>query len=231
MKQVKENIMSFGASKVGFADLSITPSEQRNGRMYGISIGLKLNKRIVSGVSNGPTVEYNEEYHRVNAQLNEIGLKTALYINSLGYAAEAQITTEVSVRKDNITDILPHKTVATLGGMGWIGKNALLITPEFGSAVRLSAIYTDMPLDVAKPVTKSNCGGCRICVEACPASAMTGHNWVREKEREYIYDSHKCRTMAVELCRRAGIDNTICGICINVCPYTQRYLSGKEASF
>ena len=71
-----------------------------------------------------------------------------------------------------------------MAGMGWIGKCALLITPEFGSAVRLTTILTDAPLTTAKPVTESACGECQECVDICPGAACTGHHWKQGLRRE-----------------------------------------------
>ena len=55
-----------------------------------------------------------------------------------------------------LLSILPYKTIATKSGLGWIGRSALFVTPEYGSAVALGAILTDMPLEFGKvsiPVT------------------------------------------------------------------------------
>ncbi len=78
---------------------------------------------------------------------------------------------------------LPHKTVATRAGLGWIGKCALLVTRQFGSAVRLTSFLTDAELECAVPVTQSACRGCTLCVDTCPAGAVSGRQWSTEVDR------------------------------------------------
>ena len=67
-----------------------------------------------------------------------------------GYQAYAN-TTKAVKQDDNWCTPLPHKTVATRAGLGWIGKNCLLVTKEYGSAVRLSSLLTDAPLPAGTP--------------------------------------------------------------------------------
>ncbi|MDX1358969.1 MAG: epoxyqueuosine reductase, partial [Clostridia bacterium] len=121
MQISKESIMKLGADKVGFADLRKTPSGKRDGMPFGISIAVALDPKLVNDISNGPTVEYHYEYKRINDRLNDLAEKTAQCIKAKGFSAVAQTTTIVSTDKRNETNILPHKTVATLSGMGWIG--------------------------------------------------------------------------------------------------------------
>lgn len=91
---------------------------------------------------------------------------------------------------------MPHKTVAVCAGIGWIGKSALLVTPEFGSAVRLTSVLTDAPLTVDKIIEKSPCEKCNVCKEACPAHAIVGNVWRQGVERDYIVNVLKCRETA-----------------------------------
>lgn len=93
-------------------------------------------------------------------------------------------------RKD-YRSVLPHKTVATRAGIGWIGKNCLLVTREYGSAIRLSSLLTDAPLHGNDPIDKSLCGTCHKCVDACPAAALTGKLWHAGTLREELFDWHR----------------------------------------
>jgi GNAT superfamily N-acetyltransferase len=120
---------------------------------------------------------------------------------------------------------LQHKTIATRAGLGWIGKSALLITKPYGPAVRLASVLTDANFDTGTPVDTSSCGACRSCADRCPTQAIVGQNWKLGTPREAIYDAPTCRATAVRLSKEAGFEATICGACINACPYTQRYLN------
>ena len=90
--------------------------------------------------------------------------------SSRGYRAIAQTTTHVRTHQHGRA-LVPHKSVAALAGFGWIAKNSLLITPQFGSAQRLTSVLTDMPLKTTPSSYFCQCGDCAICVDACPAGA------------------------------------------------------------
>lgn len=121
----------------------------------------------------------------------------------------------VSLRTD-----LSHKMVATRAGLGWIGKTALFISERFGPRLRLVTILTTTPIRYGRtPVNHSLCGACRLCVEACPASAATGQLWDFTLDRDIFFNAHKCREMCHEFGKsRLHEDARICGICISVCP-------------
>lgn len=224
---LEQYILDQGADQVGFADLSDVDLSLTEGFSRGIAILVALDADIVRNIESGPNMAYYDTYKQVNSQLDRIALQTVAYIKSLGYKAHTNPSTIKAVRADNRTHYLPHKTVATKSGLGWIGKSALLVTQKFGSAVRLSAVYTDAPIKPAKPIIKSSCGVCTNCLRACPAGAIKGPNWEAGIERAQIYDADLCKWQAKESSQAVGIDNTICGICINVCPYTRRYLRSK----
>jgi epoxyqueuosine reductase QueG len=94
-----------------------------------------------------------------------------------GYKAFAKNRGKVIVDQSVKRSKLPHKTVATLSGLGWIGKCALLVTRDYGAAVRLTVTLTDAPLQTGKPINKSYCGACTECQKNCPAGAVSGKLW------------------------------------------------------
>jgi epoxyqueuosine reductase QueG len=74
-------------------------------------------------------------------------------------------------------------------------------------------------LSELKPVVKSRCGKCNICVEICPARAANGLLWDINVKREDFFDPWKCRKQCAEFGRvRLGRDVRICGICVAACP-------------
>jgi epoxyqueuosine reductase len=215
-------LKSLGASLVGFADLSSIDASMRSSMPYGISIAIKIPVEVIDGISDGPTETYYEEYKRINKVLDHIAMQCVKYIEDKGYKAIGQTSTYVTSDNDMST-ALPHKTAATRAGLGWIGKSALLVTPEYGPAVRIITVLTDMPLKADSPIDKSRCGSCTKCHEACPAEAIKGALWDVNTERESLIDVHKCRQKARELMNKAvGIETSICGKCIEVCPVRQR---------
>lgn len=120
---------------------------------------------------------------------------------------------------------MPHKTVAVRAGLGWIGKCALLVTKQFGSAVRLTSVLTNAPLECDEPVEQSFCGDCSECVKSCPGGAVSGKLWAPGMDREELFSPLLCRKKARELAAQAiNKEITLCGKCIECCPHTKKYL-------
>jgi epoxyqueuosine reductase len=71
------------------------------------------------------------------------------------------------------TGALVDRAVAERAGIGWVGKNCCVITPEFGSWVYLGEMITNLPLPSDVPVTES-CGDCTLCIDSCPTGALVG---------------------------------------------------------
>ena len=122
--------------------------------------------------------------------------------------------------KTNGDQPFPHKTAATQSGLGWIGKTALFISPEFGPAVRLATVFTDLALPAGEPVVESRCGDCRDCVDACPAGCGRDVLWRPGMARELLFDAGACRH---HMTLFTGVEADICGICIAACPYANQY--------
>ena len=105
---------------------------------------------------------------------------------------------------------------AIAAGLGELGKHGSLISPRFGSGVRLAGVTTDMPLTATAPVrfgADEFCASCQICTQACPPGAIAPEKqMVRGTERWYV-DFDQCIPYFVEAAS--------CGICIAECPWTR----------
>ena len=223
--KLKTELLRYGADIVGFGDLRELPDNVRAGLPTGVSIAVVYPKEVIRGIAELPTQVYREWYDKLNEQLDAVVTSGGRLLHELGYKAVAQTREHVGHGdvKDNTS--LPHKTVATRAGLGWIGKCALLVTKEYGSAIRISSILTDAPLDTALPVNSSRCGDCLICKDACPGNAVSGKAWEAGLYRDEFFDPVKCRKTAQERAKQGfGGGVTICGKCIEVCPHTQRYI-------
>jgi epoxyqueuosine reductase QueG len=216
-----------GAHLVGFADVTGLPTTVTGGLPRAVSVGVALNPAVIREISEGPTRRYYAEYKRANDLLAKLCERTAHVLVEAGYRAEAVNATTEQFDPATLSTRTQHKSIATRAGLGWIGKSALLITKEYGPAVRFSSVLTDADFETGESIDTSYCGECRKCVDRCPAGAIGGHNWCAGDPREAMYDAFACRDMAVKLSGRQGIVSTICGICINACPWTQRYISQK----
>lgn len=191
----------------------------------GISVAVLLPENVVRDLQHAPTKEYYNMYYSLNDKLNEIVKAGERFLQEKGFSAYAQTTDRVEVNSEKCSK-LPHKTVAVKAGLGWIGKNGLLVTEKFGSAVRISSLLTNAPLKPDVPIEKSQCGGCTLC--NCPAQALSGTVWETGMEREKIVDVEKCFKKQMEIMYGAtGIETDLCGKCFAVCLFTQRYLNRK----
>ena len=223
--KIKNELLRLGADIIGFGSLHELPDNVREGLPVGISVAVAYPKKVIRSITELPTHEYHEWYNKLNNRLDMIVARGAEMLCEMGYKAIAQTREYVGngESKDNTT--LPHKTVATRAGIGWIGKSALLVTEKYGSAIRLSSILTDAPFNTALPVNKSKCGSCMICTNACPGGAVSGKAWEVGIYRDEFFDQVKCRKTARERSKQGfGGDVTICGKCIEVCPYTRSYI-------
>jgi epoxyqueuosine reductase len=217
-----------GAFFLACADLRFLPETNRKGLPFGVCIGVELNPSIVAGITAGPTREYAAEYERANKLLQSLGDDCADFLRKRGYKAAACLPSVDKLDYKTLSTALPHKTVATRAGIGWIGKCALLVTKTHGSAIRYNTVLTDAPLRLGTPVEVSYCEDCSFCVEACPAGAPSGRDWSPGLERGNFFDAFACCEKAGQLAGEIGIKHTICGICIAACPFTKRYLKGRN---
>ena len=213
---------------VGFADLCCLSKEVRQYFDNGILIGLSYTKEAMQENKDGSPGRYYSEFNALNKRLPKLATLTANFLVSKGYKALAKVQTMV-VQDEDWRTVLPHKTVATLAGVGWIGKCATLVTNMVGSALRITVVLTNAPLECGEPITKSLCPpNCNVCINICPGKAPKGILWEASVDRNDFFDAHACaraaRSRANEL---LGVNETICGLCISNCPFTMKGLNYK----
>jgi len=215
-----------GCAIYGFADLRCLSEEVRQNFDTGIAIALSYTKEAMRDNLNGPSQKYYDEYNVINGRLPKIAAKAERLLVDRGYKALARPASSVVSPAEDYRSVLPHKTVATLAGVGWIGKCATLVTDEVGSALRLIVVLTNAPLACGTPVTVSKCPPrCTACADVCPGKAPLGGMWAAGVDRAAFFDAHACQPAARARAKAMlGIDLTLCGLCIANCPFTKKGL-------
>lgn len=197
--------------------LPLSPSLPR-----AVSVLMRIDPGVLRGMRHGPTEDYRDEYLRLNSALDAATGALALTLRDHGHqavAVPATMSGSDSAPGANGDDPFPHKTAATSAGLGWIGKTALFVSPEFGPAVRLATVFTDLDLPAGEPVTTGLCGDCAACVDSCPAGCGRDVDWRAGMPRDELFDASACRH---HMTQYTGIEPQICGICIAACPIARK---------
>jgi epoxyqueuosine reductase QueG len=222
----------WGADYFGIADLSPARDailEQGGTEIAAyprsISVGIGLLHPIVDQLSPRPdraaAISYRSHcYDITNARLDQITSRLGSVLQHKGYKAYP-VAASRRVDKDRICAIFSHKLSAHLAGLGWIGKNCLLITPDMGPRARWGTVLTDAPLKATGQSIGERCGDCRECVDICPVKAFTGQPFRAGEPRAVRFNVTKCDRNFAKM-RERDAETEVCGLCLYVCPYGRR---------
>jgi len=212
--QVKRAAKLFGASLVGICKLN------RDWLYKDVEIPDRFENAIVmaiamdaDGIATSPAAPAAAATGAGYSKMAFILACMGEFIRNLGYEA-------IQCGNDTALSI----PLAIDAGLGELGRNGLLITPQYGPRVRLCKIFTDLPLEPDKPIefgVKEFCKKCKLCAKHCEVEAISMDDepsfevkcrsnnpgalkWYVDVERCYLY------------WRENGVD---CSTCIKVCPY------------
>lgn len=214
--EIEQQLRNEHVDIIQFVDITMLGIKQNRGFPFAILIGIAISPHFLQTVCNTPNYIHTleDEYAQTESRIGLIADKLANNLISSGYKALSQsdngLMAENAFDFETKTSALPHKTIAILSGIGYIGKSNLFITEEFGAAQCLGSVLTNAPLTVAKNnILQPKCNRCTICHHICPQKALHDVCWNTNTSRDEIVDVYNCIT---------------CLKCLAHCPKSQTYM-------
>jgi len=209
-KKVERYCKKLGVDIVGFADPDLFNRFPEGNRPQAylkevktvIVIGLHLYDLTLDAWNYYP--EENRSYQFADSIIENMANKINLFLTKMNYNSVVITYLPGLFLKDS----------AALAGMGPIGRNNLLITPLYGSQVRLRAIVTEAPLICGDPIIESEyCKICNACIDSCPANAFPKGKYIKAICNEWATSNW------VKIS-----DHTViwCNVCIESCPISKK---------
>jgi len=172
-----------------------------------VSLGKRLSDAVLEDIRDHPTSIYFHHYRQMNFFLDRGALLLADHIQKRGFRSMAIAASQI-VDWANQRAHVSHKHVGRAAGLGWFGRNNLLVNSVLGSRFRLVTVLTDMPLEADRPLDR-DCGACRACAAACPAGAI--------KASREEFDHQACYEALKDFRKKGYTTQFICGICVRDC--------------
>jgi epoxyqueuosine reductase len=213
LKKIRSFCKAEGIDLFGVADIvSIKNTIQIKGAALekmdkAICLGAGISAAVLEEINKQPTKLYFHHYRMINMFLDQAALKLARQIQKAGFLA-LPIPASQIVDWEKQTAHLSHKHVGRLAGLGWIGRNNLLVNEELGSQFRLVTILTNADIPANRPL-KKDCGDCFDCLSACPVSAI--------KKEAKGFDHQACFAALKNFQKQHVVEQYICGICVKAC--------------
>lgn len=209
-------------------DLRFQPANLHQGTKRVISLSMAYLPESVETVKRLKTTEkayiaryaLGRDYHKlIRKRLTQLAKKIESAVGNHGYRA--------------FVDSAPvlERQIAEQAGMGWIGKNTLLLSPKAGSWFLLGEVFTNLPLPVDQPTAQRHCGSCSACLDKCPTNAFVAP-WVLDASKCISYLTIEYDGIIPEELR-AKMGNRIfgCDDCQLVCPWTKFAKYTQEQDF
>ena len=217
MKSLKDELRIFclsrGAEVFGVADTSTLreefdlPPNVVSRFDKAVCLGVGLSAAVLADIDQQPTKLYYHHYRTANTFLDQLAFSVSRWIEERGKSALPVPASQVTDWEKQ-TAHLSHKKIGVLAGIGWVGRNNLLVTRKLGSQMRLVTVLTDLPVDADRPVDE-DCGTCFACVKACPANA------IQEKPEDFKHLD--CFEKLKSFQRHGIVGQFVCGVCVKAC--------------
>lgn len=218
LRELEEYVFSLGASSIGYTKLPSQWVFQNKAALHPnvIVLSMRMDREAIN------TAPSNDAEYTVLATYRDLGIignKVAGFLRKHGYSVQAG---------HPLNGQTLYPPLAQLAGLGQLAFSGLIITPEFGPCVRLSALYTsieNLPFNEGNEHTwvENYCASCGLCIKQCPADAIYTEP-IRHEHGQITYvDNDKCFPYFHY--------NHGCSVCIKVCPFNQRNYDKIKTSY
>lgn len=231
---VKQQALTFGADLCGIAPIdrfndcvekgTLTKQNSPSALFPDAKAVIVVAKRFLRSTTLiQDSVPYTVIRNWISSQMDDITSRLSGFIEDTAETNEIMAFPTGAVGPDSWnaelqknTGFISLKNAARLAGLGVIGKNTLLLTPQYGNMVWLGAVITNLPLegDALIPAEKNPCSShCSKCIDNCPSHALDGSAFI---------DQNKCFSYAFGEPASGGEWRLKCHKCRSICPFSSR---------
>jgi len=218
IQELELKAYALGASSIGYTQLPERWVFQDKAVLYKNAIVLSM-EMDQEGINSAPSVACMKTVMETYRDLGRINNQLAAFLRERGYGAHAG---------HPLNGLVLYPPLAQMAGLGWLGLNGLLITPEHGPRVRLAAVFTsieNLPFNEGSDHSwvRDYCENCRICHIKCPPGAFY-EDPVEHAGGQVTYIKN-------ELCFPYFNAYHGCSVCVKVCPFNLRPYEKIKAGF
>jgi len=218
LNELRAFAQSHGVDQLEFVKLPRDLIFQHMGVLYdnAIILAMEMDQELIDKAPSQDTMNMVfETYDTLGIAANKI----AEFLRENGFGAQAD---------HPLGGLVLFPPLAQKAGIGFVGKHGLLITPEFGSRVRLAAVYTSIE---NLPFAEQNdhswiadyCSSCGLCIRGCPPRAILNES--------IVHDSGQTTNIKQAECFEYFLQYYGCSVCIKVCPFSKKPYSDIKTSF
>ncbi len=222
-KRIIEHVENEGVDMAGFGPFDVLEDVKKLGEgpfdlPNAICIAAELPLEAVEGAKEGPSEALRESYKTANKKMMGAAAGIVEMLEAAGYRGRIVHPAE-RVDTGNLLGPVSLKAIARACGLGWIGKNGLLLTDRFGPRQRFLAILTDMPLLETPDARECECGDCRECIDNCAMKVLNDQTFTdHPPSRDSTIDWERCGRFEVKLIGDGSRPERACGKCMAYCP-------------
>ena len=218
IKELEEEAFKLGAASIGYTKLPRRWVFKDKAVLYDNAIVISMEMDAV-GINSAPSIACMRTVMETYRDLGRINNSLAAFLRERGYGAHAG---------HPLNGLALYPPLAQLAGLGWMGLNGLIITPEFGPRVRLAAVFTSIQ-NLPEPEPNQHgwvrdfCESCRICHKKCPPDAFYDDP-VEHNDGRVTYVKN-------ELCFPYFNKYHGCSVCVKVCPFNHQPYEKIKAGY